>query len=295
MADDLVDEPPDGLDASIWISRLNSHLNLVYKPKIDSSSSFQAENVRAYIDKEFPPSARSALALLPTSLLPCAPLYGLLEGFKTDASFGTSGTAVRTFPIKDEDSLCKYGSQVAGTVGQLCLALISHHSASPIDPVRGKEISGAAGRMGIALQYINISRDIAVDTVMGRVYLPTTWLEEEGLTPESVIDTITSRPPSSAKEKETRQATRLKLVALRKRLLQKAFAIYAEARPTMDGLPVESRRPMIVAVESYMEIGRVLLEQDGTEVGVTASGRPTRATVPKTRRLRVALRAMLYA
>ncbi|KAJ4419635.1 hypothetical protein N0V82_004830 [Gnomoniopsis sp. IMI 355080] len=295
MADDLVDEPPEGLHASTWISKLNSHLDLVYKPKKDAAPSSQADLVRTYIEKEFPVSARSALRLLPTTLLPSAPLYGLLEGFKTDAKFRTSEAGVSEFPIKDEESLHKYGSQVAGTVGQLCMALISHHSKRPIDSARGKEIAGAAGRMGVALQYVNIARDIAVDTTMGRVYLPTTWLEEEGWTPEMVVDVITKSPGSLSNEKEKRQASLSQLVSLRRRLLNKAFKIYAEARPIMDWLPAESRRPMIVAVESYMEIGRVLLEKDDTALVVTESGRPRRATVPKTRRLRVALKAMLYA
>lgn len=296
MADDLVDEPPDGLDASMWISKLKKHLDLVYKPKKGAAPSLQADGLRAFINQEFPPSARSALALLPATLLPHAPLYGLLEGFETDARFRPSETAVGDFPIKDEESLHQYGSHVAGTVGQLCLALISHHSTEPIDPALGEKIAGAAGRMGIALQYVNIARDIAVDTTMGRVYLPTTWLAEEDLSPQLVVNTILQRPSSVANEKRTGQETLLKLVSLRRRLLHKAFAIYAEARPQMGGLPVESRRPMIVAVESYMEIGRVLLEQDDTAVGMAGPpGRPRRATVPKTRRLRVALRAMLGA
>lgn len=295
MADDLVDEPPDGLDASTWISKLSNHLDLVYKAKPGATPSVQADTVQTYIYKEFPPSARSALELLPTALLPSAPLYGLLEGFKTDAKFGSSEKGVGEFPIKNEDDLHRYGSQVAGTVGQLCLSLISHHSARAIDPALGKEIAGAAGRMGVALQYVNIARDIAVDTTMGRVYLPTKWLEEEGLTPNGVVVTITKSPVSLTGENVKTKEMILQLIGLRKRLLQKAFAIYAEARPTMDLLPIQSRRPMIVAVESYMEIGRVLLEKDDTAMVLTESGRPTRATVPKLRRLRVALRAMLYA
>lgn len=295
MADDLVDEPPDGQDASTWISKLSNHLDLVYKAKAGATPSVQADTVQTYIYKEFPRSAISALELLPTALLPSAPLYGLLEGFKTDAKFCLPGEKVGEFPIKNEDDLRKYGSQVAGTVGQLCLALISHHSATPIDPVLGKEIAGAAGRMGVALQYVNIARDIAVDTTMGRVYLPTTWLEEEGLTPGKVVETITKTSESLTSENSKTEIVLLQLIALRKRLLQRAFAIYAEARPTMDLLPAESRRPMIVAVESYMEIGRVLLEKDDTAMVLTESGRPRRATVPKTRRLGVALRAMLYA
>lgn len=302
MADDLVDEPPNGLDASAWVTKLRTYLDLVYKPKKDITLSQQVDKVRAYINEEFPTSARSALILLPTSLLPHAPLYGLLEGFTTDAKFHSPlNKQPGEFPIKDEDSLQEYGSRVAGTVGQLCLALISRHSSVSIDPARAKDIADAAARMGIALQYVNIARDIAVDTAINRVYLPTTWLTEEGLTPAGVIETIKAYPSSlSGGDRKSSAAkhddTLAKLVVLRRKLLHKAFAMYAEARPTMDWLPGESRRPMIVAVESYMEIGRVLLAQESTELGVVGEGtRPRRATVPKVRRLRVALEAMLYA
>lgn len=292
-ADDLVDEPPEGLDTSVWISRLSGHLDLIYDPKAAFDSVARTKQVQSYIETEFPAFARSALTLLPTSLLPPEPLYLLLEGFKTDSSFQTaSGPA--NFPIEDESCLHEYGSQVAGTVGQLCLSLISHHSSKPIDPAHLDDITAAAGRMGIALQYVNIARDIAVDTTLGRVYLPTTWLTEQGLTPELVVQTITTAAPS-----EKRAEVLARLVGLRTGLLEKAFAIYVEARPIMDLLPEESRRPMIVAVESYMEIGRVLLETDellvGGGDGAAREGRPRRATVPKVRRLRVALRALLDA
>lgn len=302
MADDLVDEPPNGLDASAWVSKLRSHLHLVYNPKKDLVPSLQADKVQSYINDEFPPPARSALILLPASLLPPAPLHGLLDGFTTDAKFHFQLKTLQTgqFPIRDEDSLQEYGSRVAGTVGQLCLALISRHSSVPIDPARAREIAAAAARMGVALQYVNIARDIVIDTVINRVYLPTTWLAEEGLTPVQVIETIKTIS-SSEMEKETQNSYSAhedilaKLVILRRKLLHKAFAMYAEARPTMEWLPAESRRPMIVAVESYMEIGRILLAQDSLALGVVGEGgRPRRATVPKMRRLRVALEAMLY-
>lgn len=327
MADDLVDEPPEGLDVSVWIQRLTEHLNLVYQPsKKGTTPSQQADLLKTYISTSFPASARSALTYLPASLLPSKPLYLLLEGFKTDSQFvdpccsssspnsssGKDGDDDdRCWPIADESALRAYASQVAGTVGELCLALISHHSRTPITPPsRRAIIAAAAGRMGIALQYVNIARDIAVDTTMGRVYLPTTWLAEEQLTPESVI-AMFGPPTPQQQQRDTKQSewegeikTRSeKLIKIRKdKLLKRAFAIYEEARPVMDLLPEDARRPMIVAVESYMEIGRVLLEQSerqGTPFakvgGSMARGRPTRATVPKMRRLKVALRALLLA
>jgi 15-cis-phytoene synthase/lycopene beta-cyclase len=123
--------------------------------------------------------------------------------------------------------------------------------------------------MGIALQYVNIARDVATDAAIGRVYLPTSWLEEEGLSPKQVIE----------------KPTGAEIERLRTRLLGKAFIVYEEARGAMANLPPEARAPMRVAVESYMEIGRVLSEKGyKTKAG--------RATVPKLRRIRVAWKAL---
>lgn len=296
MADDLVDEPPEGLDTLTWISRLSEHLDLVYKAKKDATPSRQADMVTAYIANEFPPSARSALKLLPASLMPSEPLYLLLEGFRTDSKFQPTEKGT-PFPISNEHNLREYGRQVAGTVGELCLALISHHSREPINQAHREAVATAARRMGVALQYVNIARDIAVDAALGRVYLPTDWLAEEGLTPEMVIETIAKSPSAMDEPLSKERSSRIRsLGSLRVRLLEKAFAIYAESKPAMDWLPDESRRPMMVAVESYMEIGRVLLEKEvNTESFGVVRGRPTRATVPKLRRMRVALRALLDA
>ena len=121
------------------------------------------------------------------------------------------------------------------------------------------------------MQYVNIARDISVDASNGRVYLPTTWLKEEGLTPEDII-----KDPTSSKAE-----------TLRQRLLNSAFEIYDEAKGAIEQLPKEARGPMRVAVESYVEIGRVL-RQPGYKV------KAGRATVPKMRRLMVAWIALSH-
>ena len=134
-----------------------------------------------------------------------------------------------------------------------------------------KHIVQAGGRMGIALQYVNIARDISVDASNGRVYLPTTWLKEKGLTPEDII----KDPTGSQAE------------TLRQRLLNSAFEIYDEAKGAIEQLPEEARGPMRVAVESYVEIGRVL-RQPGYKL------KAGRATVPKLKRLMVAWNALSH-
>ena len=261
VADDLVDEAGSIQEARHWIAKLNQYLDITY-----GQSDLKAEQ-REEIISTFPPPAQAALRLLPTSYLSSTPLYDLLKGFETDLHF----TSSNPFPIEDEPTLKVYGAQVAGTVAESCLELVFHHTKRPMVEIQRRQILQAGGRMGIALQYVNIARDISVDASNGRVYLPTTWLKDEGLTPQEII-----RDPTSSKAE-----------ILRQRLLNSAFKIYDEAKGAIEQLPAEARGPMRVAVESYVEIGRVL-RQPGYKV------KAGRATVPKLRRLKVAWNALSH-
>lgn len=173
-----------------------------------------------------------------------------------------------TPPIHDESDLELYGDRVAGTVGQLCLDLVFYHTAHTANKPL---LYSAAREMGIGLQYVNIARDIAVDAKINRVYLPTSWLKEEDLTPEDVI----ARPFGP------------KIEMLRNRLLGKAFERYRVSRKPMDMLPNDARGAMMVAVESYMEIGRVLAEG--------GQRRAFKATVPLNRRVGVVFKTLMDA
>jgi 15-cis-phytoene synthase/lycopene beta-cyclase len=267
VADDLVDDASDVKTANEWIEKLATFLDYTYAAK---SPKEKRPKVEAYVKSNFPTSAQAALLLLPTHLLSYGPLYDLLEGFKSDLKFHSSALEERgTYPIHTEQDLELYGLRVAGTVAELCLELVFHYTTTKVAPRRRDQLVRAGGRMGIALQYINIARDIATDASISRVYLPTSWLEEEGLTPSAVIKT----PDGPSIE------------ALKNRLLKKAFMIYEGAIKAVEQLPVEARAPMRVAVESYMEIGRVLR---GNKYQVKAG----RATVPKMRRIRVAWNAL---
>ena len=261
VADDLVDNAASISEAQHWIAQLTRYLDLCY-----SNTPEKGSQCHIFIRSAFPTNYQASLLLLPTAYLSPTPLYDLLKGFETDLHFSSSGNP---FPIKDENMLQTYASRVAATVAELCLELVYHHSAAVISERERKEIVNSGGRMGIALQYINISRDIAVDALNGRVYLPTSWLKELGSSPEDIL----SEPGSSEAE------------SLRQRLLDVAMNIYEEAKGAIEQLPIEARGPMRVAVESYVEIGRVLRTP-----GYTVKG--GRATVPKMRRLRVAWHAL---
>ena len=262
VADDLVDEAANEGEARQWIGELREYLDLSYCTRPVGNS----QSMHTYVISTFPVNAQAALLLLPTASLSPAPLYDLLLGFETDLAFSDE---LQDPPIADAGCLKTYGARVAGTVAESCLELVYHHTLKPVPLILQKRILGAGRRMGIALQYVNIARDIAVDAAIGRVYIPTTWLQERGMKPSDVL-----RNPSDGR-----------IEVLRQKLLDKAMYIYGEARGAIEELPSEARSPMRVAVESYVEIGRVL-RTNGYRI------KAGRATVPKARRLEVAWRAL---
>jgi 15-cis-phytoene synthase / lycopene beta-cyclase len=266
VADDLVDNADTESTAKEWIRKLSHYLDLAYASK-EARIISKEPDIHHYITDNFPESAQSALRLLPTHLLPFGPLYDLLEGFKTDLEFNPN--ILSNAPIETEHDLENYAAHVAGTIAELILELVFCHTPSTTSSPQREHLVRSSGRMGIALQYINIARDISVDATLGRVYLPTTWLKAENLTPQDVL----SKPDL------------LEVARLRNRLLGKAFGLYRECQPAMKQLPKDARAPMRVAVESYMEIGRVLKRRRYKVV-------EGRATVPVGRRLVVAWRAL---
>jgi len=68
------------------------------------------------------------------------------------------------------DELRRYCEKVAGAVGVACVA------------VYGSEDVSRAETLGVALQLINIMRDVDEDRALGRVYLPEDELERFGVT-----------------------------------------------------------------------------------------------------------------
>ncbi|MCJ1229246.1 hypothetical protein MMC12_005911 [Toensbergia leucococca] len=242
--------------------KLTEYLDISYASDYSIKSISKAD----FITATFPASAQTALLFLPTSYLSSQPLYDLLKGFKADLDFSS---AENPFPINDESTLRIYSSRVAGTVAESCLELVYHHTTTHSVEKQRQEIVHAGGRMGIALQYINIARDVSVDARNSRVYIPTSWLREKGLTPNDIV-----QDPESPKSE-----------ALRQLLIDRAMEIYNEAKGAIEMLPIEARSPMRVAVESYMEIGRIL-RTPGYKI------KAGRATVPKLRRLRVAWNAL---
>jgi len=101
--------------------------------------------------------------------LPSEPFEDMIKGQNAD---------LEERVILDEDSLFTYCEQVASSVGLLCIE------------IWGYEDPGApalAVDRGIALQLTNILRDIGVDAMSGRCYLPAAQLSEHGLDITSLV------------------------------------------------------------------------------------------------------------
>jgi phytoene synthase len=93
--------------------------------------------------------------------IPRGPLDKLIDGGLQDLEQATYATF---------DDLRGYCEKVAGAVGAACI------------PVYGSDDVERANTLGIALQLINIMRDVDEDRQLGRVYLPQDELERFGVT-----------------------------------------------------------------------------------------------------------------
>src|SRR3569833_3901878 len=184
MADDLVDNAATEAEIQGWITKLQTFLDKSFgSPAMPPAGS---DEIKMIALQNFTTTDASSLALLPVDPIPKDPLDRLPDGFRTDSQVA-SEKGVR-FPIADEAALERYASCVASTVGELCVSLVFHHGGKDEEDLCDQaELLAAARTMGVALQYVNIARDIWVDAQAGRVYLPATWLKAEGLTPEMVM------------------------------------------------------------------------------------------------------------
>jgi 15-cis-phytoene synthase/lycopene beta-cyclase len=246
--------------------------------------------------------------LLPIQHLPKGPLVELLEGFRTDLYFSspkpeksngsanghTKAASSTPAPIHTEADLLLYGRRVAGTVGELCNSLVFAHAppSQVPDAATRDKLGAAASQMGIALQCVNIARDVWVDARMephGRVYLPNDWLSEAGI---SAADVLAAGKAGDLADGRVTAA----VGAVRTRLLDRAMELYGESREAVERLPRAwgARRGVRVAVEAYMTIGHLLQKRakgHGPEKWEVGNAR--RASVPVWRRLWVLWTAMI--
>ncbi|RVX70140.1 hypothetical protein B0A52_06312 [Exophiala mesophila] len=274
VADDLIDNAPTQKDAVTWIENFSRFLDAIYAEKADQ------QEIRSSL-APFPKQAQSILVLLPKEKLPSAPLYALLDGFRIDQNFLADGPDSKATnpPIRTLIDLQRYATCVAATIGELCLSLVYYHDPDGETDLKTQQRCKMAGaQMGRALQYVNIVRDVMTDAQLDRSYIPYEWW-----------DRSLPGEPDANREEYANQ-----VLQHRKRILDIAFTLYAENRDAIEELPEYARAGIRVAVESYMEIGRVIRDRisKGQSLDFDGGGRTGRATVPKSRRVLVGWRVM---
>lgn len=141
--------------------------------KIDNPGQFLDAWKAVFIDKNaeavkiynLEPIAKEFLAIAEKFELPLFAMVDLIEkGVQIDLERNRFQT------VMDLEGYC-YG--VAGTVGLSCL---------PIFGVSYQNARDFAVRLGIAIQWVNVIRDVGVDIEMNRIYLPLDHLEQFGYT-----------------------------------------------------------------------------------------------------------------
>jgi phytoene synthase len=123
------------------------------------------------------------------------------------------------------------------------------------------------------MQLTNIARDVGEDARMGRLYLPTSWLEEAGIDPDQWLASPSFGPA---------------LGAVIARLLAAAEALYARAEPGIAALPLACRPGIGAARLIYAEIGREVERRGLDSVS-------TRAIVSGRRKLSLLARSLAAA
>ena len=139
--------------------------------------------------------------------------------------------------VQDDVELLRYCYRVAGTVGLMMCAVLG---------VNASEALPFAVDLGVAMQLTNICRDVAEDARMGRVYIPATRLNREGITPADLLGGVVDREALSRVVSD---------------LIEMSDHYYASADKGLRYIPSRSRFAILVASRVYRAIGVQLLDQ----------------------------------
>jgi len=151
LADDIADDPQVRADRSLLVTRWRNELEAAYRAK-----------------SEHPVGIALAHAVQ-RFRLPEEPFLELLEGVESD---------LRGEPIADWDDLRLYCHRVASTVGLLVVRLLGCRDARAL---------AWADAQGVAVQLVNVLRDVGDDAASGRIYLPESELRRFDVSRDEVL------------------------------------------------------------------------------------------------------------
>jgi len=135
--------------------------------------------------------------------------------------------------LADEAALLDYAYGAAGTVGEMMCAILG---------VRTAQALPYAIDLGMAMQLTNIARDVIEDAVLGRIYLPATWLPD-GVTADNLPSYAGAVYPAV------------------QRVLECAGSRYRSGARGFAHLPPRVRPAIRAASRFYEEIGLRILRQ----------------------------------
>ncbi len=208
MADDEVDEPTTTSGARAGVETVKRRIDRIY-----ASRGLDGVVERAFAD------------VVERFAIPRAVVDALAEGMEWDAE----GRTYRTV-----DDVRAYGARVAGTVGVMMTLIMGG---------RDPDVLARACDLGVAMQLTNIARDVGEDARRGRIYLPTEWLDAEGVDVEAFL-----RAPEPS----------LGVRRVTGKLLDHAEGLYARSDDGVAHLPPDCRIAIRAARLVYAEIGRVV-------------------------------------
>jgi phytoene synthase len=167
------------------------------------------------------------------------------------------------------DELLAYMEGSAAVIGTMMLPILDVADSAELATAREP-----ARQLGLAFQLTNFIRDVAEDLERGRIYLPAEDLERFGVSRADLLAALTAGSSSAAIRE---------LISFE---IGRARAHYAAAAPGITMLAPTSQACIRAA---YLIYGEILeeIEAQGNDVFLR------RATVPSSRRLRLALRALL--
>jgi phytoene synthase len=202
-ADDAVDKSSDSARA---VAELQARLDDIYQRRPGPS-----------------PADRAFTDVVTRFSIPRALPEALIEGFAWDAEGRTYHS------ISD---LRSYGVRVAGTVGVMMSLIMGAREPAAL---------ARAADLGVAMQFTNIARDVGEDARNGRVYLPISLLEANGLAHEALLS---DPKPSPA------------LARVIAAVLDEADRLYGLATSGISYLPAACRPAIHASRLLYAEIGR---------------------------------------
>jgi farnesyl-diphosphate farnesyltransferase len=114
-------------------------------------------------------------------------LRTILSGQELDLQRFAGASGEKIAALGTDEELDDYTYRVAGCVGEFWTRMCFAHIYRT-EPGAAQALLPSAVRFGKGLQLVNILRDLAVDLVQGRCYLPQERLSQAGLTPADLRD-----------------------------------------------------------------------------------------------------------